>query len=106
MPGLIDALFSMFQPRAEPSHKPAGKVTPVMRTELEDVTDPMFVGSMVTSPDVTEADIDASVLRGLMAQAVQDDLVEERGRLIGLRVVESRPVRQEPQPQETLPNAQ
>lgn len=80
-------------PPPPPPRQPAGAVTPVLRTELDDVTAPDRLGAMVTSSEMTEADIDRTVQSALMAQAEQDELIEDGGRLIGLRIVESRPVR-------------
>lgn len=94
MSDVLDYLCRMFQPPPPPPRAPAGAVTPILRSQLPNVTDPDYLGSLVTSSDVTEADIDRTVHSALMAQAVQDDIIEDGGRLIGLRVsAEPRPVR-------------
>lgn len=100
---IMDQLGQMLLPKAveplpcmlpqlppQPARVPAGKVTPILRTQFADVTHASQLGPLVMSSDVTESDIDRIVAESLTAQAGQDDLVEEGGRLIGLRVSETR----------------
>lgn len=95
MSDVLDYLCRLFQPPeppAPPPRQPAGVVTPILRSQLPDVTDPDYLGHLVISSDVTEADIERTVHSALMAQSVQDDIIEDGGRLIGLRVsTEPRP---------------
>lgn len=103
MSSVLDLLCQMFQPpggtldapRApEPRRPPAGAVTSIERSVLPDVTSADYMGSLITSSEITEAMIQADLHDALRVQAMQDELIEtEDGRIVGLRVTDTRPTR-------------
>lgn len=96
MSDIMDYLCRVTQPPAPPAPPariPAGNVTPVERRELDDPTNAEWLGSLVSSSQVTEQEIDLRVARGLLEQAMQDDIIEDGNRLVGLRRIQTQETR-------------
>lgn len=72
---------------AQPARAPAGEVKTIVRSEIPDVLDIDYLGSLVSSSEMTEKMIDTELQAHWRAMLAQDDLLEtDDGKLVGLRV--------------------
>ncbi len=71
----------------EPGCVPAGNVTTVVRTQMHDKQAADYLGSLVTSSEITESMIDQDLAEHMALLSAQDDLIETAdGKITGLRL--------------------